>query len=63
MVIMEKRFQWDKDTSIKSAVFQALGAASMCWEMPEGAGVFDEKLACEIGDELMEFLHERMEVK
>ena len=58
-----KRFNWDKDTSIKNAVFQALGGASMCWETPEGAGVFNDQLASDIGEELMEFLTEKMGVK
>lgn len=34
----------------------SLGAASVCWEDPKGAGVFDSDRAKEIGDELMDFL-------
>ena len=41
---------------IKTAVFQALGSASTCWEHLEEAGVFDSDLARKIGDGLMKFL-------
>lgn len=50
------RFEFDKASSIESAVFQALGAASVCWESVEGAGVFDSTRAKEIGEELMAFI-------
>lgn len=36
-----------------SLIFQALGAASVCWEKIEGAGVFDSDRAKRIGDELL----------
>lgn len=60
---MVKRFEWNEDTEILSAVFQALGGASVCWEHPEGAGVFNEQLAREIGFELIEFLEMKLGVK
>lgn len=50
-------FQLDEDgaVSVESAVFQALGAASMCWsETP--TGVFDSTKAKEIGEALLEKL-------
>lgn len=37
---------------IQAAIFQALGAASVCWESMEHAGIFDSTRAKEIGDEL-----------
>lgn len=36
-----------------TAVGEAIGAASMCWETPEGAGVFQSDRASEIVDDLM----------
>lgn len=42
--------------TIESAVFQALGAASTCWENLEAAGVFDSTRCKEIGDALVEWL-------
>lgn len=41
------------DLSLEEAVFQALGAASVCWETPEGAGVFDSSRCRAIGDRLV----------
>jgi hypothetical protein len=38
---------------LEEAVFLAIGRASMCWEHPEGAGVFDSTAACEVGDALL----------
>lgn len=38
---------------LQQEVFEALGAASTCWETPEGAGVFDSTRAKELGDGLM----------
>lgn len=39
-----------------SAVFQALGAASTCWESLEHTGVFDSTRAKEIGEALLKEL-------
>lgn len=44
----------DTAEDLESAVYQALGAASACWEHPEGAGVFDSTRCREIGVELLE---------
>lgn len=46
----------DGSLSLEAAVFQALGAASVCWETPEGAGVFESTRAKEIGDALIAFI-------
>jgi hypothetical protein len=43
----------DDATNDHEAVFQAVGAASACWENLEGAGVFQSDRAKEIGEELM----------
>lgn len=40
----------------EEAVFQALGAASMCWQYPEKAGIFDSTRAQEIGNKLLAVL-------
>ncbi len=40
--------------NITAAVHQAIGAASMCWERVEGAGVFDSNRALEVGKELLD---------
>lgn len=51
-------FTYDEDgtLSAQSAIFQALGAASMAWtETP--SGVFESEWAKEIGDALLDFLH------
>jgi len=46
----------DAKTS-QEAVFQAIGAASVCWEHMDGTGVFDSDKAKEIGEELMEWMN------
>ena len=38
---------------LETAVFEALGAASTCWETPDGAGEFQSDRANQIGKELM----------
>lgn len=44
--------------TIDEAVFQALGAASMCWDPRSGTAVFDSTEARHIGSELLERLGE-----
>jgi hypothetical protein len=44
--------------TVKEAVFLALGAASVCWERIDQAGVFNSDRAALIGDALMERLDE-----
>ncbi len=41
-----------QELSVEEAVFQALGAASMCWDTTP-TGIFDSTRAKEIGDALM----------
>lgn len=40
--------------TLTEAVGQALGAASVCWENPGGAGIFDSTRAKQIADELLD---------
>lgn len=45
-------FDEREDSNLESYVFQALGAASVCWSEPP-SGVFNSDLAKEIGEALM----------
>lgn len=45
-------------TNIVEAVFQAVGAASMCWIGGTGAAVFDEAEAIKVAEELLAFIRE-----
>lgn len=49
----------DGSLSIESAVFQALGAASTCWENLSGTGVFDSDRAKRIGGALVAAINRR----
>ncbi len=49
----------DEDDPLATAVFTCLGAASMCWETLNGAGVFQSDRARDIGDELVAFIRSR----
>lgn len=51
----------DKATSLEEAVFQALGAASVCWENIDKAGVFKSERARDIGIELLEWIDTHQE--
>lgn len=44
---------------IESTIFEALGAASTCWENLASAGTFDSTRCKEIGDELVKALRAR----
>ena len=56
-------FDWPDDVPVHEAVGQAIGAASMCWETPEGAGEFDSTRASAIVDELMSLLRRKLWVE
>lgn len=43
---------------LDEAVFTSLGAASVCWETMEGAGIFDSTRAKAVGDALLAYLAE-----
>ena len=47
------------DEDSEKAIYLALGAASMCWEHPAGAGVFDSVRCAAIGAELVDYLRSR----
>lgn len=42
--------------TLSEAVGQALGTASVCWENPAGAGVFDTALCAQVYEGLMAYL-------
>ena len=46
----------DETDPLASAVQQAIGTASMCWEHPAGAGEFDSSQAAWVADGLLAFL-------
>lgn len=46
-------FEFDRVETPADAVFQAIGAASVCWEHLEGTGIFDSTRAKAIGDALL----------
>lgn len=48
----------DGTLSLESAVYQAVGAASMCWQHVDHAGVFDDARARWVADGLLAYLRE-----
>lgn len=58
----ERIFDWTTDTDIETAVFEALGAASVCWGNLEGAGIFDSTRAKQIADELIEYFQSKQPI-
>lgn len=48
---------------LSQAVFLAVGAASMCWEKPEGAGVFESGRAVEVAEQLLEWVRAHYQMK
>lgn len=50
----------DGSLSLESAVFQALGAASTCWDPMDGTGIFQSDVAKAIGDALLEKINNEM---
>jgi hypothetical protein len=49
----------EADITLDEALGQALGAASMCWQYPERAGIFDDQRAARIMDQLKKLLAEK----
>lgn len=49
----------DGSLSLESAVFQALGAASTCWDPMDGTGVFQSERAKAIGEALLAVIAEQ----
>lgn len=48
-----------EELGLEEAVFQALGAASMCWSEPPN-GVFESRRAEAIGQKLLQFISEKL---
>ena len=46
---------------IRRRVLTDIGQASMCWEEPEKAGVFDTEKAVEIADALCHYIADKIE--
>ncbi len=46
---------------IRERVYSDIGEASMCWENPEKAGIFDSQKAAKIGLNLCLFILEQIE--
>lgn len=46
----------DFPVHIRERVYADIGEASMCWEKPEGCGIFDSQNAARIGLELCQFI-------
>ena len=44
--------------ALRSAVYQALGAASVCWSDMKGQGIFMDQRARDVGDQLMAKIEE-----
>lgn len=51
---------WQLDTPVHEIIGQAIGAASMCWANPAGAGVFDSERAGEIVETVMAALQAKL---
>lgn len=51
----EAILELDVSVDIEDAVMRAMGAASMCWENLEGAGVFESERCKTIGEELIAY--------
>ena len=49
------------DADVREVIFQALGAASMCWEPRPGNLVFDSDLASKIGEGLIGYIDKLLE--
>jgi len=48
--------------TLESNIFQALGAASMCWQYPGGGGIFDSTRAKAIGELLTAYINRHDEI-
>lgn len=48
---------------LRHIILETMGEASMCWETPEGAGVFQTERAIEIGERLIRDIKKEYEEK
>lgn len=46
----ERVYMFDSVFDARELIGQAVGAGSVCWENPEGAGMFDSTMAAEVAD-------------
>lgn len=53
-------FDWQLDTPVDQIIGEAIGAASMCWEHPEAAGVFESELAGALVEAVMTALRRKL---
>lgn len=56
------RFEAGESTdplTLEALIFQGVGAASVCWTTPEGAGIFDSEQAKAIGDDMLDWINAR----
>lgn len=53
-------FGWPIDKPVHEAIGEAIGAASVCWSNPSGAGTFDSERAAAIADELEALLRRKL---
>lgn len=56
------KFSLPADVDLEEAVYAALGAASVCWESMAGTGVFQSDEASAIGEELVRFVQQEIQV-
>lgn len=56
MKVDPRLYNWGEDTTLREAIMQALGGASVCWSNPEGAGTFLSEMAIRIANELELFI-------
>lgn len=54
-------FEFDRrdGLTLDSAVYQAIGAASICWTNMRGAGIFDSARAIEVAEALLRELRQK----
>ena len=48
-----KNVEAEMNERLCELIMQAMGQASMCWDNPAGAGVFQAVLAAEVGESLL----------
>ncbi len=51
---------FDECTTLEEAVYQAVGAASVCWDNIQGAGVFDDRQATQVAEDLLAAIRQWM---
>jgi hypothetical protein len=49
--------------TLTEAVYQTVGAASVCWESMSGTGVFQDHQAREVADDLLDWIKGRLDTE